>query len=87
MLYSFLDDRHRLFHSTTFSASEREAPYVVDGLLHNDVVESTIHSTDTHGFTEVNFALTTLLDIEFVPRIHGFQTSNSMLSQAWTCLT
>lgn len=46
---------------------------MVDGLLHNDVVESTIHSTDTHGFTEVNFALTSLLDIEFAPRIHGFQ--------------
>lgn len=73
VLYSFLDDRHRLFHSTTFSSSEREAPYVVDGLLHNDVVESTMHSTDTHGFTEVNFALTALLDIEFAPRIHSFQ--------------
>jgi len=38
--YGFLDDRHRLFYSTTFSSSEREAPYLVDGLLHNDVVES-----------------------------------------------
>nr|WP_197076624.1 Tn3 family transposase [Hymenobacter terrenus] len=69
----FLDDRHRLFYSTTFSSSEREAAYLVDGLLHNDVVESTIHSTDTHGFTEVNFALTALLGIEFAPRIHSFQ--------------
>ncbi|WP_083322613.1 Tn3 family transposase [Hymenobacter lapidarius] len=71
--YGFLDDRHRLFYSTTFSSSEREAAYLVDGLLHNDVVESTIHSTDTHGFTEVNFALTALLGIEFAPRIQSFQ--------------
>ncbi len=71
--YGFLDDRHRLFYSTTFSSSEREAAYVVDGLLHNDVVESTIHSTDSHGFTEVNFALTALLGIEFAPRIQSFQ--------------
>ena len=71
--YGFLDDRHRLFYSTTFSSSEREAPYLVDGLLHNDVVESTIHSTDTHGFTEVNFALTAFLGIEFAPRIQSFQ--------------
>jgi len=71
--YGFLDDRHRLFYSTTFSSSEREAPYMVDGLLHNDVVESTIHSTDTHGFTEVNFALTALLSVEFAPRIQSFQ--------------
>jgi TnpA family transposase len=71
--YGFLDDRHRLFYSTTFSSSEREAAYLVDGLLHNDVVESTIHSTDTHGFTEVNFALTAFLGIEFAPRIQSFQ--------------
>jgi len=71
--YGFLDDRHRLFYSTTFSSSEREAPYLVDGLLHNDVVESTIHSTDTHGFTEVNFALTAFLTVEFAPRIQSFQ--------------
>ena len=71
--YGFLDDRHRLFYSTTFSSSEREAAYLVDGLLHNDVVESTIHSTNTHGFTEVNFALTAFLGIEFAPRIQSFQ--------------
>ena len=71
--YGFLDDRHRLFYSTTFTSSDREAPYVVDGLLHNDVVESTIHSTDTHGFTEVNFAVSYLIKVAFAPRIKSFQ--------------
>ena len=71
--YGFLDDRHRLFYSTTFTAAEREAPYLLDGLLHNDVVESTVHSTDTHGFTEVNFALTALLGIAYAPRLQSFQ--------------
>lgn len=71
--YGFLDNRHRFFYSTTFSSSEREAPDLVDGLLHNDVVESTIHSIDTHGFTEVNFVLTAFLGIEFAPRIQSFQ--------------
>ena len=33
---------------------------MVDGLLYNEVVASTLHSTDTHGFTEVNFAVTYL---------------------------
>ena len=37
------------------------------------MVESTIHSTDTHGFTEVNFALTAFLGIELAPRIQSFQ--------------
>ena len=71
--YGFLDDRHRLFHSVTISSSEREAAYLVDGMLHNDVVESTIHSTDTHGFTEVNFAVTYLIRVAFAPRIQSFQ--------------
>ena len=71
--YGFLDDRHRLFHSVTISVSEREAAYLVDSLLHNDVVESTIHSTDTHGFTEVNFAVTYLIQVAFAPRIQSFQ--------------
>jgi len=37
------------------------------------VVESTLHSTDTHGFTEVNFALTAFIAVAFAPRIHSFQ--------------
>jgi hypothetical protein len=31
------------------SASKQKAAYLADGILHNDVVESTIHSTDTHA--------------------------------------
>ena len=36
---------------------------MVDGLLYNEVVASTLHSTDTHGFTEVNFAVTYLIKV------------------------
>lgn len=72
-IYSFMDELHRLFFSTTFSSREREAGYVLDGLLHNEVVQSDIHSTDTHGYTEVIFALTHLLGIQFAPRIKEFQ--------------
>ena len=71
--YGFLDNRHRLFHSVTISAFEREAAYLVDGLSHNDVVESTVPSTDTHGFIEVNFAVTYLIQVAFAPRIQSFQ--------------
>lgn len=48
-IYTFIDDKQALFYSTVISASEREAAYVLDGLLHNKVVKSSIHSTDTHG--------------------------------------
>jgi TnpA family transposase len=76
VIYSFIDQMHRLFYSTTFSASEREAGFVLDGLMHNQVVQSDIHSTDTHGFSERIFALSHLLGIEFAPRIKNFQEQN-----------
>ncbi len=68
-VYSFIDERHFLFHSTVISSAEREAAYVIDGLMHNDVVQSDIHSTDTHGYTEVIFGATHLLGFMFAPRI------------------
>ncbi len=68
-MYTFIDERHALFYSTVISASDREAAFVIDGLLQNDVVKSDIHSTDTHGFTESIFAATHLIDTAFAPRI------------------
>lgn len=69
--YTFVDERHFLWHSLMISAADRESAYVVDGLMHNDVVRSDIHSTDTHGYTEVVFGLIHLLDFSFAPRIKG----------------
>ncbi len=62
---SFTDERHLLFYSTVISSSEREAAYVIDGLLHNETIKSDIHSTDSHGFTEVVFGVTHLLRLYF----------------------
>lgn len=75
-VYSFIDECHRLFYSTVINSSEREAAYVIDGLLHNDVVQSDIHSTDTHGYSEIVFAVTHLLGISFAPRIKDFRDQN-----------
>ena len=69
--YTFVDERHFLWHSLMISASDRESAYVIDGLMHNDVVKSDIHSTDTQGYTEVIFGLTHLLGFSFAPRIKG----------------
>jgi len=49
-VYSFIDERNLAFYSTVISANEREVAFVIDGLMHNDVVQSDIHSTDTHGY-------------------------------------
>jgi len=48
--YTFIDMRNFLYHSLIISAAEHEAHYVIDGLMHNDVVKSDIHSTDTGGY-------------------------------------
>ena len=69
--YTFIDERHFLWHSLMISASDRESAYVIDGLMRNDVVKSDIHSTDTHGYTEAIFGLTHLLGFSFAPRIKG----------------
>ena len=71
--YNFIDERHFGFHSTVFSSAEREAAYVIDGLMHNDVVKSDIHSTDTHGYSEAIFAVTHLLGFTFAPRIKNLK--------------
>ena len=68
-VYSFGDERAFLWDSTVINSFEREATYVIDGLMHNEIVQSTIHSTDTHGYTEAVFGLMNLLGFEFAPRI------------------
>ncbi len=73
-VYSFTDEKNALFYSTAFSSSEREAAYVLDGLLHNDEINSDIHSTDTHGYTEIIFAATHMSGIFFAPRIRNLKT-------------
>lgn len=69
--YTFVDERNFLWHSLMISAADRESAYVIDGLMHNDVVKSDIHSTDTHGYTEAIFGLTHMLGFSFAPRIKG----------------
>jgi len=68
-IYTFIDEKQSLFYSTVISASDREAAYVIDGLLNNRVIKSSIHSTDTHGYTESIFGLTYFINTSFAPRI------------------
>lgn len=82
-VYSFVDEKQRLFHTTVFSSSDREAAYVLDGLLHNTTDINRIHSTDTHGYTEALFGATHLMDIAFAPRFRRIedQTIYSMVNK------
>lgn len=77
---SFIDMRHMIWYSTVISSTERETAYVIDGLMHNDVIKSDIHSTYTHGFSEMIFTVTYLLGFTFAPRIKGLIDSSYMPS-------
>jgi TnpA family transposase len=68
-LYTFIDERGILFYSTVFSSAERDAAYVIDGLLYNDAIKSDMHSTDTHGYSAMVFAITHFIGVQFAPRI------------------
>jgi hypothetical protein len=73
--YTFIDMRHFLYHSLIISTAEHEAHYVIDGVMHNDVVKSDIHSTDTGGYSEVLFGAMHLLGFGYAPRIKNFAKS------------
>lgn len=73
---TFIDERNLLWHSLVFSAAERESAYVIDGLMRNDVVKGDIHSTDTHGYSKVIFAVAHLLGFSYAPRIKNLKKQN-----------
>ncbi len=72
--YSFVADNYAPFYSTAIECTDRDAAYVLDGLLYNEsdlALEE--HYTDTHGYTEINFAAFAMLGRRFAPRIRGLQ--------------
>jgi TnpA family transposase len=68
-IYSHLDEAGQLIYSTVFSAGDREAPYILDALAHDEIISSDAHSTDTHGYSEAIAAITGLWGIESRPRL------------------
>lgn len=55
-------------------ANEHESHYVFDVLFNNHTdIQPQIHSTDTHGTNQVNFALLHLFGYQFAPRYRDFQ--------------
>ena len=72
--YSFVADNYAPFYSTVIECTDRDAAYVLDGLLYSEsdlMLEE--HYTDTHGYTEINFAAFAMLGRRFSPRIRGIQ--------------
>lgn len=69
-IYTHLSDQYTVFSTQVIACSPREALYVLDGLLNNNtILKIREHTTDTHGYTELIFALCHLLGFYFMPRI------------------
>lgn len=64
---------HIPVNSQIIGANEHESHYVFDVLYNNTTdVQSEVHSTDTHGTNEVNFALLSFFGYQFAPRYRNF---------------
>jgi len=70
--YSFIADNYAPFYSMPIECTDRDAPFVLDGILYNESdlpIEE--HYVDTHGYTENNFAAFAMIGKRFAPRIRG----------------
>jgi len=73
-IYTHVSDQYSVFNTKVISCSPREALYVLDGLLENNtILKISEHTTDTHGYTEIVFALCYLLGYYFMPRIRDLK--------------
>ncbi|OGT42675.1 MAG: hypothetical protein A3F13_04000 [Gammaproteobacteria bacterium RIFCSPHIGHO2_12_FULL_40_19] len=72
--YTFVADNYAPYYSTPIECTERDAPYVLDGVLYNESdLNIEEHYTDTHGFMEINFTAFAMIGKKHSPRIKGVQ--------------
>ena len=72
--YTFVVDNYAPLYSSPIECSDRDAAFVLDGLLYNESeLDLEEHYTDTHGYTELNFAAFAMLGRRFCPRIKGLK--------------
>ncbi len=70
--YSLVADNYAPFYSRPIECTDRDAPFVLDGVLyHESDLDLEEHYTDTHGYTEINFAVFGMVGMRFCPRIHS----------------
>ena len=69
-VYTHVSDQFGPFATQNIPATVNEAPYILDGLLMNDTGHRIKEQyADTGGFTDLVFAVTSLLSYRFIPRI------------------
>ena len=69
-IYSWTSDQYSQYASKVVTATIRDAPHTLDGILDNQtVLPIEEHTTDTHGYSEMIFGAYDLLGLRFAPRI------------------
>ena len=65
-IYTHTADKYSQFGSQNISVHERDATYALNEILANETdLQLDEHTTDTHGYSDLNFALFDLVDKEF----------------------
>lgn len=67
-LLNWVTDQYSQYGTKVVSVAEREALHTLEAILHTHL-PITEHTTDTHGATELVFALFDLLGLRFIPRL------------------
>jgi len=72
--YTFVADNYAPYFSLPIECTDRDSPYVMDGILYNEsdlIIEE--HYVDSHGYTEINYAAFAMIGKRLSPRIRGVQ--------------
>ncbi|WP_341792643.1 MULTISPECIES: Tn3 family transposase [unclassified Rickettsia] len=72
--YTFVADNYAPYFSLPIECTDRDSPYVMDGILYNEsdlVIEE--HYVDSHGYTEINYAGFAMIGKKLSARIRGIQ--------------
>lgn len=73
-VYTHTADQYSQFGSHIVSVHERDSTYVLNEILANETdLPLYEHTTDTHGYTDLNFALFDLVGKQFSPRIRDLK--------------
>ena len=68
--YSWTSEQYSQYGTKVVPSTVRDATHVLDGILGNETdLPISEHTVDTHGFTEIVFALFAALGLRFSPRI------------------
>ena len=78
--YTHVSDQFGPFATQNIPATANEAPYILDGLLMNEVGRKIKEQyADTGGFTDHVFAITALLSYRFIPHIRDLPSKRLYL--------